>query len=418
MIRLNAAFAAEDRVRLELMATEIEQGEGTTLDDPVNAEAHMQRRLAELSPLSDKLELELRRTRAAAAYRRLQDARGREATGQDYFREVREQTAAQARAARATFAERGARIEEAARALNAHFVSKTRAPGKAGTDFSALEPPLPYRLAITAAEPCSGAADVSGKSLRRLAREAPWKAAWVMAAVFAEIAGRPPAGLATFSAWSTWHETLRAGRRAVPAFEDALGELPAVLEVGCRLHHDGLRFGVMLRDPDGSAFDPEAMAGAPCSQLAADLLTALAPRAECGACERVVPLVHVHRLRDVDPLHAFVCSRCGEVLEKYRAVGRAEGFEALAPYAVAVGLVEELTVWFGSTTFRIGLLTKERRRLTSERLAQIFFEAALGSDDAAEHPGGYAGAAKRGLSVSADGRRLARGERVPRAGKH
>jgi hypothetical protein len=294
--------------------------------------------------------------------------------------------------------------------LNTRFVSKTRAPGKAGTDFSALEPPLPYRVAMTAAaEPCAGAADGSGARLRRLARETPWKAAWVIAAIFAEIAGRPPAGLATFSAWSSWHETLRAGRRAVPAFEEALGELPAMLEVGCRLHHDGVRFGVMLRDPDGSAFDPEALSGAPCGQISADLLTALAPRAECKACERVVPLVHVHRLRDVDPLHALVCSRCGELLEKYRAVGRAEGFEALAPYAVAVGLVEELTVWFGSTPFRIGLLKKERGRLTCERLARIFLEAAL--------EGNAAGDARRGLSVRADGRALAGGERVPRAGK-
>jgi hypothetical protein len=409
MIRLNAAFAAEDRVRLELMVTEIEHGEGVTLDDPARSEAHMERRLLELATLSEKLERELRRTKAAAAYRRLQEARAREEAGQDYFREVGERTTLQARAVRATFAARGARIEEAAKALNARFASEARAPGKASPDLSALEPPLPYRLAVTAAGSFTDDADVSGAKLRRLAREAPWKAAWVMAAIFAEIAGRPPSGLATFAAWSSWHEALRVGKRGVPAFEEALAELPPLLEVGCRLHHDGVRFGVMLRDPDGTLFDPEALAGAPCGQIAADLLTSLAPRAQCAACERVVPLVHVHRLRDVDPLHALVCSRCGEVAEKYRAVGRSEGFEALAPYAVTAGLVEELTVSFGGASFRLGLLKKERSRLTSDRLAQIFFDAALGTD--------MAGVGKRGLSVSAGGRVLARAEEVPRAGK-
>jgi hypothetical protein len=400
MTRLNAAFAAEDRVRLELMSTEIEQGESATFDDPAAAEAHMVRRLVELAPLAEKLERELRRTKAAAAYRRLQEARAREEKGQDYFREVRERTTTEARAVRETFLARGARIEEAARALNGRFVSKQR------TDLSALEPPLPYRLAITAAEASGDDADVFGARVRRLAREAPWKAAWIMAAIFAEIAGRPPSGLATFSAWAAWHETLREGKRGVPAFEEALAELPPELELGCRVHHDGVRFGVMLRDPGQEAFDPDALAGAPCGPIAADLLTALAPRAECAACERVVPLVHVHRLRDVDPLHALVCSRCGEVVEKYRAVGRAEGFEALAPYAVAIGLVDELTVSFGGTPFRIGLLKKQRARLTTDRLAQIFAEAALGIDHA-----------KRGLFVSAGGSALARGERVPRAGK-
>jgi hypothetical protein len=400
MIRLNAAFAAEDRVRLELLAAEIDQGEGSTFEDPAEAESQMERRLLELVPLSEKVERELRRTRTAAAYRRLEEWRASEKSGGNYFHEVRERTLSEARAARATFATRAARIEEAVKALNAQIATKARSTAEA---LPTLEPPLPYRRAVDA--PSADTDGVFGAKLRGLARESTWKATWVVASIFAEIAGRPPAGLATFSAWASWHETLRAGRRGVPSFDEALTELPSLLEVGCRVHRDAVRFGVMLRDPDGGAFDPEALAGDLCGRIAADVLTALAPRATCTACERVVPLVHVHRLQDVDPLHALVCSSCGEVAEKYRAVGRSEGFEALAPYAVAAGVVEELAVSFGGATFRIGLLKKERSRLTSARLGRIFREAALGDDTAGT---------ARALAVRAEGRVLAPGERVPR----
>lgn len=404
MLRLNEAFAAGDRVRLELIAGEIGGDDENGADAPVDADARMEQRARELAPLLDRLERDLRRSKSTAAHRRFDEARSYE--GEDYFAAVRERTLAQARTVRVTFAGRAARVEEATRALNARFVPKARSGEKSGgSPLAALDPPLPFRDAVEGPAEWSGASGVFASKLRALAREVPWKAAWVIAAIFAEIAGRPPARLATMAAWSEWHETLRAGKRGVPPFEEALTDLPALLELGCRVHPDGVRFGVLLKDPDPAAFAPGVMAEAPVASIAADLLTALSPRAVCPACARAVPLVHVQRLRDVDPLHAMVCSRCGEVVEKYRAVGRLEGLEALGPYAAAVGLSAEVAVSFGETVFRLGLLRKERARLTSERLGRLFSEATLLGDAAT--------AARRRLVVSAGGEVLAKTARVP-----
>lgn len=367
MSQLNAAYADEDRVRLELLASEIEGGAESTEASAETRDAHAQRRLAALAPAIERLERDLRRLRTSGSFRRFERYRECEARGGEYFAEERRVLEERARALRASQAERAARVEQAVSSLNAALGASTRAVGR--------------RVAFRAAVVSPGRLSADGARFRdalgKLAREAPWKAAWVIAAFFAEVAERPPEGLCSFEAWAERHERLRPLLRGAPSFDEALADLPPSLELGCRVYPRGVRFGVQLRDPLHLAGVAAALTSAPCQAIAADVLRALGRQRTCARCRRPVEPVHLHRVRDLDPLHALVCGRCGAVLESYRTCGRPEGLEALAPYAVAAGVVAEQGVSFGGVTIRLGMLPEERRHLTAGALARRVAEVVL-----------------------------------------
>jgi hypothetical protein len=396
LARLNAAFAEDDRVRLELLAAEIEcGGEAESTEDM--RQVYAERRIASLALSVEQLEGDLRRLRETSAFRRAEERRLREERGEDpYAGEIRS-TQDRARTIRSTFRATAKRVESSVMTLNAAFVKRT--------DVSPAQ--LSFRPAVVETGHATAVGRRFAEKLGETARQSKWKAAWIVAAFFSEMADRPPTGLRSLEAWAERWDRLRPSNdRSAPAFEEALAELPTELELGCRLQASGVRFGVQLRDPLHVAGVAAALDIPTVRTVARDVLCAIGREATCGKCRAAVHAVHLHRVRDLDPLHALVCPRCGTFLENYRAYGRPEGEEALAPFALALGVVEEQCVSFGGVPLRLEMLPSERRRLTARRLTERFRSALL--------EGLTPDLVERRLTVRARGAILAPSAAVPR----
>jgi hypothetical protein len=397
LARLNAAFAEDDRVRLELLAAEIEDGaEAEGSDDMDMREVYAERRIASLALSVEQIEGDLRRLRETSAFRRAEERRLREERGEDAFAGEIRSTKDRALTLRSTFRATAQRVESSVMTLNAALVERTH--------VSSAE--LSFRPAVVETGHPTAEGKRFAEKLGEMAGRSPWKVAWTVAAFFAEMADRPPAGLRTLDAWAERWECLRSVMRAAPGFEEALEELPTELELGCRLNASGVKFGVQLRDPLHVAGVAAAFGIPRVRTIASDVLRAIGRLASCEKCRATVHAVHLHRAFDLDPLHAFVCPRCGTILESYRAYGRPEGEEALSPFALALGVVEEQRVSFGGVAVRLEMLPSERRRLTARRLTERF-EGALLDGLIPELP-------ERRLTVRARGALLAPSAVVPR----
>jgi hypothetical protein len=361
---------------------------------------HLEQRLEALGPAVHRLERDLRWLHMTSAYRRFEDFLRHREQGSNYFTHALRSTREQLRSVAMEIAPNARRLEDAVRASN-EAQSKNAVGAK-----RAATPDDKFRRAIRSPRLRTVGARRFRDVLGALAGEAPWKAAWIIAAFFGEVADPPPEGLASIDAWAERYEALRTVLRRAPNFEEALVELPSCLELGCRVYPSGLRFGVQLQSAEHVAGVAAALSESSCATIARDVLRVLGPEMHCVKCRRRTYSVHLRRLRDLDPLQARCCPRCGSMLQTYRAYGRAEGLELLSPFALSLGVVEEQVVRFGGVPIRLEMLPRERDRLTAARLAKLFkqvFLAARGVD-------------KRRLGVAHSGANLRPSALIPRGG--
>ncbi len=107
------------------------------------------------------------------------------------------------------------------------------------------------------------------------------------------------------------------------------------------------------------------------------MLAALGPPLPCPGCGRSGPARHLHRTRGLDTLHGLVCAGCGAVLRSYWRYGEVDGLEALAPHALRLELVAEVTAELAGTSLGVQMLPAEAEALTAERLRRRFAELYL-----------------------------------------
>jgi hypothetical protein len=212
-----------------------------------------------------------------------------------------------------------------------------------------------------------------------LARAAPWEVALTALAFFAEASGgRPPDALASAEGWATRWDGIRAGWPAAPDLAHALAKLPRHLELGARADGDAVLAGLQLAGEDLSAGVRIALQRPAVAALAREVLAALGPEEACAGCGARGAARHLHRTRGLDTLHGLVCAACGAVLRSYWRYGEVDGLEALAPHALELGLVAEVTIALGATSIGFQLLPDEAAALTASLLARRFGELYLG----------------------------------------
>jgi hypothetical protein len=112
-------------------------------------------------------------------------------------------------------------------------------------------------------------------------------------------------------------------------------------------------------------------------RIAVAVLAALGPREACSGCGQTGPARHLHRTRGLDVLHGLVCAGCGAVLRSYWRYGEVDGLEALAPHALRLGLVAEVTAALAGTSLGFQMLPAEAESLTAERLRRRLAELYL-----------------------------------------
>ncbi len=81
------------------------------------------------------------------------------------------------------------------------------------------------------------------------------------------------------------------------------------------------------------------------------------------------------------PQIAIACPACGAVLRSYWRYGELDGLEALAPYALQLGLVAEVPVELAGTTIGFQLLPAQAAAVTAGRLRAQFAELYLDAYD-------------------------------------
>lgn len=216
------------------------------------------------------------------------------------------------------------------------------------------------------------------RTLEARAAEAPAEVALTLLAFFAEDAGgRPPDALATADGWAERWDRLRAAWPGTPELARALARLPRWLAVGARAQGDGVVAGVQLADAGLAAGVRIALGRAAVGRLARDVLAALGPEVACASCGARGAGLHLLRTRGLDELNGVVCGRCGAVLRSYWRYGEADGLEALAPHALALGLVAEASAQLAGTAVGFQMLPAEREALTAAQLRRRFVELYL-----------------------------------------
>jgi hypothetical protein len=217
------------------------------------------------------------------------------------------------------------------------------------------------------------------RALEESAATAPWEGAVTLLAFFAEAAGRPPDSLAAAEGWAGRYEALRQAWPEAPGFERLLARLPRHLEVGMRALPDAVQAGVQLRAPELLAGVRIALDRSGFAALAREVLASLGPEERCGRCGERVFALHLMRTRGLDELNGLVCPSCGAVLRSYWRYGEIEGLEALMPFALRLGLLEEQVVRLAGTAVGFQMLPAERERLTAgklrRRLHELYFAA-------------------------------------------
>ncbi|HUL58024.1 MAG TPA: J domain-containing protein [Anaeromyxobacteraceae bacterium] len=385
MARVNAAYGRRDRTALEVMAERV--GAGEPPGDLSEAERleHLERRIANLARIAASLRREESRLQATRTFRLRDEALRREAGARDYFEETRTELGEEAAAARADTLQRLGRLVKAARDLSrarkgAMSRIVKRGPTGARRVFDPLDESDLVRRGAAHLERqrATGPARELARRLEETASSAPWEAALTLMAFFAEAAGpRPPESLATAEGWAERWDLVRAPWPGAPDLARALGRLPRHLEVGLRSRPDDVHAGVQLAAPELGAGVRIALERPSFAALGRGVLAALGPVERCAACRREGVAVHLLRTRGLDELNGLVCPGCGAVLRSYWRYGEAEGLEALAPFALELGLVAEQPVRLAGATLGFQLLPDERASLTAGQVRRRFAELYL-----------------------------------------
>jgi hypothetical protein len=384
MARVNAAYADGDRTALELMAEKLGAGEPLSDLSPAERVAHLEKRAAGLERIAASLRREKSRLEASHTFRLRQEALRRTEANRDWFEETRAEVEAEAEHAFADALARLERLTRAARDLERRrkkaMSELTRRSGPTGAlrAFDPLsESPLVRKGVLhLERQRATHEARELGRRLEELAAEAPWEAALTLMAFFAEAAVRPPDSLSAPAGWAERYQALReeAGWQEAPTFERLVARLPRHLEVGMRATPGAVEAGVQLVRPELGAgvriaLEREAVAG-----IARGVLSGLGPAERCRRCRRGVRALHLMRTRGLDELNGLACPACGSVLRSYWRYGELEGLEALAPFALELGLLEEQVVRLAGAAVGFQMLPEERQALTAARLRERFHE--------------------------------------------
>ena len=217
------------------------------------------------------------------------------------------------------------------------------------------------------------------RTLEARAAEAPAEVAMTLLAFFAEDSGgRPPDALATGDGWAERWERLRGAWPGTPDLARAIARLPRWLTIGARRQGDSVAAGVQLADAALAAGVRIALGRAAVAGIGREVLAALGAEGACGGCGAHGPGVHLLRTRGLDELNGIVCPGCGAVLRSYWRYGEADGLEALAPHALALGLVAEASAQLAGTAIGFQMLPAEREALTAAELRRRFADLYLG----------------------------------------
>jgi hypothetical protein len=134
--------------------------------------------------------------------------------------------------------------------------------------------------------------------------------------------------------------------------------------------------GLQLSAPELGAGVRIALERPSVGEIGRAVLSALGPSEPCKECKEEVVAVHLLRTRGLDELNGLVCPRCGAVQRSYWRYGEPEGLEALAPWALKLGLVAEQGLSLAGTIIGFQMLPEEHEALTAaalrDRFAQLY----------------------------------------------
>jgi hypothetical protein len=398
MARVNAAYEAGDLTGLELFAARL--GTGESLDTLTEEErlAHVERRLATLKVAASSLRQQRERLLSTATGRLYEEHVERQAEGRDSLEEARAELEEELEELGEDVRARLVALERAVRGLStqrSRYMSTLAGSGGKGRKLKAFDPVLEsalvrkgvVRLARQRATP---AARELARHLEELAVQAPWQVVLTLMAFCAEVAGRPPPGLASAEAWEERYRVLCewVPLEGAPEWAQALGRLPRHLELGLRVQKEEVRFGVQLRERELVAAVPLALERADVAALGRHVLAVVGPREACRRCGQEGYLLHLLRTRGLDERHGQLCPHCFGVQKSYWLYSLSEGLEALQPHVLRLGMVAEQVVRLAGASIGFQLLPEERAALTAEGLRQRLVElylAPYGVELAAEH---------------------------------
>ncbi|MBZ4418129.1 molecular chaperone DnaJ [Myxococcus sp. RHSTA-1-4] len=381
MIQVNLAFEKGDQTALELFLVRVDQGE--LLDTTVSVDerlAHLEKRIAALTSIRRSLLSDLARLRESDTFRLHAEWKGREELGRDYFQETLTELAEDAERTMRDALARMGRIERAARELTAlkNSLIEAKPEGALRTFDPILESPLVRKGAERLErQRASSEARALAQTLEEAVEQAPWEATLVLMAFFAERAGRPPDALSNQQGWAERYAAVAAEWPEAPSFEELLTRLPPPLELGLRSQGGKVRFGLQLKSVELLAGVPIALERRTVAMLAQRVLAHLGPREQCKGCGADVFLVHLLRTRGLDELNGLVCPACGHVAKSYFLFNWSEGQEALLPFALKVGLVDEVVVKLAGKGIAFQLVPVSREALTVGALKQLFTDLYL-----------------------------------------
>ncbi|WP_242352614.1 molecular chaperone DnaJ [Anaeromyxobacter sp. SG64] len=385
MARANAAYEAGDLATLELMAERLGAGELDPDVSPEERRAHLDRRTSALERIRAALGRERERLLRSDTARLLAESRRRAQAGGDLLGETHVELADEARAAYADALGRLGLLGTAARAVaraRTAFMTKIerRGPTGARRAFDPLAEGGLVRMGAARLERqrATPAARDLARKLEDAAQASPAEAALTLLAFFAEEAGgRPPDAIARAEGWSAAWERLRPALPDAPELARALARLPRHLVLGARAHGEEVVAGVQLAEAELLAGVRIALEREQVAALARAVLATLGPAEACAGCGASGPAQHLLRTRGLDERHGVVCPGCGAILRSYWRYGELDGLEALAPHALRLGLVAEVTAQLAGTAIGFQMLPAERERLTAGELLRRFAELYL-----------------------------------------
>jgi hypothetical protein len=386
MARVNAAWAAQDRTALELMAEKVGAGEPPGELTVEERQAHLARRREQLARVASSLTRERDRLARSETARLWREAAARRAEGRELLAEEAAALQAEAEAAGSdalarldALAASAARLGRERRGAMGELTKK-QGGAVARRAFDPLaESALVRRSAARLDLSRAGApARALARWMEEAATRTPWEAGLTVLAFLLEAAGdRPPPAVAKASGLAERWALLRDNWAGAPPLAEALARAPRHLVVGARLGAEEVLAGPQLAEAGLSAGVRLALEHGAVAALARQVLAALGPEERCGGCRKPVLGLHLLRTRGLDERHGIACPRCGKVLRSYWRYGEAEGLEALAPVSLALGLVVEQPLSLGGASLGFQLLPAEREALTARELLARFAELYL-----------------------------------------
>lgn len=411
MARVNAAYAKGDRTTLEVTAEKVGAGEPLGELSPEERLAHLARRIATLENIAASLRREKAKLARTDTYRLRAEALARTEAGRDWFAETSKELAEEEAAAaldavaRLDRLARAARELERARRMAMNQIAK-RGPTGTRRAFDPLQESALVRkgAALLDRQRATGPARELARRLEEEAAERPWEVALALLALFLEEAVRPPPSIENGAAFSARWELLREHWEGAPDLARALGRLPRHLEVGVRAGGGEVAAGLQLSAPELASGVRIALDRPSVAEIGRTVLAALGPAERCKACKEEVIAIHLLRTRGLDELNGLICPRCGAVQRSYWRYGEPEGLEALAPWALKLGLVVELGLSLAGLVVGFQLLPEERELFTAGALRDRFAELYVGPYELELDP--------EALAIEAGGKKLKPGARV------